>query len=155
MASVRLRTLSLVKILRRCDFTVVSLMKSAAPIFADALKQFFARCILEQISPRAHFDGAMDFVVGIEGGQHDDARGWIGAPDFLDCAHAIQHRHPQVEQRDVGPHFAPALDGFAAIVGFGDHRHVDLPPDDRGDAFEHGDVIVGDQDANPSRPRHV
>ena len=67
-------------------------------------------------------------------------------PDHL---HAFHHRHPQIEQGDVGTVTLVGGDGLDSVAGFRDDPQVGLLVDDVGDAGAEQRVIVHEQDAAP------
>ena len=71
-------------------------------------------------------------------------------PDGLDALH---HRHPQVEQDDVGAMPVERFDALESVGGLGDDLEVDLLVDDVGHAGAQQRVVVDDQHAGPRRLR--
>ena len=71
--------------------------------------------------------------------------------NFINGADAIQGRHAQVKQCDVGPVLLPEINRFTAIGGFAHYQHVSLPSDHCGQSLADRHMIVGDQNANSIR----
>ena len=57
-------------------------------------------------------------------------------------------RHGQVDERDIGTHFAETFHRFAAVLGERHHGHVGLKGQDHSKAIPHDRMVVHDQDAN-------
>ena len=65
--------------------------------------------------------------------------------DFRNGTHAVQHGHPQVEQRHVWTVVAPKLYGLAPVGAFGDDHHIGLHANNRRQSRSHRHVVVGNQ----------
>jgi hypothetical protein len=87
-------------------------------------------------------------LVEVERGHHHDPH---RVSDIRTCEPAchlqpVEHRHPDVDQDDVGPERQRPLHGGGAVGGLADHRHVGLGIQD--DAIGAADVglIVGHEE---------
>ena len=66
------------------------------------VEHFGVHHFLQQVAPHAGFERAIDVLIAVEAGQRNDlGRGKFG-PDLLHGRNAVELRHPQVHQRDVG-----------------------------------------------------
>src|SRR5258707_9364044 len=115
---------------------------------ADAVEQLLALRVLQDVALCAGLDRPGDVVVGIEGGQTDDARRRVHPADLADRGHAVHDGHPQIDQHYIGAAFLPQLDGLAAGRCLPGHAHVGLAPDDCGKSLPYRNVVVGDQNPN-------
>ena len=112
----------------------------------DAVDQVVGGDVLQDVRLRAGLQRARDVVVGIVGGEHDDARVRIALADLPHGFDAFHHGHAQVEQRDVRPMPLERLHGLASVLGFGDDVQIGLEVDDVGDAGSEQPVIVCHED---------
>src|SRR5262249_44737820 len=69
---------------------------------ADDCEEFLRRHALEQVAARSGLEGALNFDVAFEGGEHDDARFWKLAADGGDAVNAAFARETQVHQGYIG-----------------------------------------------------
>ena len=67
---------------------------------------------------------------------------------------AVQARHVEVHEHDVGLGVARALDGLLAVGGEADELHVGQRLDEPSEAVADDAVVVGDEDAD-HRGRHL
>ncbi len=75
---------------------------------------------------------------GVRRGRRQAARGFD----------AVQLRHGDVHDHDVGLQAFGQFHGFAAVAGLADDLHVGLRAQDHFEALAHHGVIVSEQDAN-------
>lgn len=105
--------------------------------------------ILEQVSPRASLQGALNLDVSRVGGEHDDA----GIGEFPENGdhgiQAIHFRHLQVHEGYVGMVLAKLLDRLTPIRSFANELHIRLTTDEPGDSFSQDRMVVDRQ--NPNR----
>ena len=90
--------------------------------------------------------GARDLVVGVVGREDDDAGAGIALADLPHQLDPFHHRHPQVDERDVGMVSLEGDDAVGAVAGLGDDFEIRLLVDDVGDARAQQRVIVHEQD---------
>ena len=108
--------------------------------------QFGAGRVLEQISGGPGLDRPDDVMVLVVGGEHDDADlRMLGgqAPDRRD---AVEHRHAQVHEDDVGTVPADQGQRLPAVGGLGDHLQVRLGVEHAAQAVTDHRMVVGDED---------
>ena len=67
---------------------------------------------------------------------------WLGGGD------AIELRHIQIEQRDIGPQLPRQLDRFATVFGFTGQLQIVFGQEHHAQAEAKDGMIVGDQHAN-------
>ena len=118
---------------------------------ANALKQFFAPHVLEEIRFCAGAHPPINILVAIIRREHDDARTRISSPDLIDGIHAVQARHSQIHQGDVRPMLFPKLRCLLSVAGFSHHVHVRFLPDDRDQAIADDSVVFRHQNADEIR----
>jgi hypothetical protein len=112
---------------------------------ADGLHQVVRRHVLEQEPARPGLHGGVDVLVEVEGRQRQHARRRRcpreQPPGGLD---AVESRHPDVHQDDVGPELDRQLDRRDAVTGLADDGHAGLLQD-QGEARPHQLLVVDDQ----------
>src|SRR4051812_49462547 len=101
---------------------------------ADGLQELVVEYIFREVRLDAGGQGAADVLVASVGGEGDHAGGGEFFADRgggLDAGHA---GHAEVEKGDVGAVLSIELDRLGTAGRLGDHGHVGLHVDDRGDA---------------------
>ena len=73
--------------------------------------------------------------------------GSLGGQDPPGGLEAVDHRHPDVHQHDVGARAAGGLDRLVAVPGLGHHVQVVLGVQDHPKPGADKGLVVGDQDA--------
>lgn len=97
---------------------------------ADDLDEFFGWHAFEDISAGSSFESALDFEIGGEGGEDDDAGFWefgTNGDSGFDAAHVWKAK---IHEGDVRRVDAKALNRFAAVGGFGNKGEIGLSLDD-------------------------
>ena len=133
---------------------------------ADGLDQLVVGAVLEQV---AHGPGlehpGHEALVGVHG-QGDDPAAQLLADDMARGVHAVQVVHGDVHDDDVGAQLLGQADGFAAVLGLGDHLQALFLLQQGAQAVAHDLVVVGDDDLHahgfsfrgpaprPGRQRH-
>jgi hypothetical protein len=95
-------------------------------------------------------DGLCDVLVGLEGGEDQDAgvgQGGVGA-DGGGGGEAVGVRHADVHEDDGGVVGAGEGDGLVPVGRFGDHRHVGGGVDEHSEGLAQECLVVGEQDAD-------
>jgi len=109
---------------------------SASPLTAsvDRLDQLVGWRALEEEPSGAGFEGAVDVVVGVEGGDDHDGDGIcdVGSGEKSGGFHAVQVRHPDIEQTHVGAQPASEGHSLASVGRRPDHVDVGLAGQDGG-----------------------
>jgi hypothetical protein len=110
------------------------------------------RC-LQQEAARPGAQRLIEVLVLVEGGQHHDAGVGALAGQRARCCDAVEVRHADVHQRDVGLRTAHQLDGLLAVGGVADHLEVALRLQDHAEPAAHDALVVcdGDPDAHSGR----
>src|SRR3990170_2092786 len=75
----------------------------------------------------AGFQDTEEVVLGLVDGEDEDADRRIDLGDPPRRREAIELRHPDVHEHDVGPHLDRAIDRLAPVRGLGDHVEATLP----------------------------
>jgi len=103
--------------------------------------------ILEEIAASAGIEGAHD--VGFVGmhAEHDDAGGGRLFKDGLSGLNAVEERHGDVHNNDVGRQRGRKGDGVAAVIGFADDFEIGLALEESAEAGAHDGMIVCEKDA--------
>ena len=102
----------------------------------------------KKIALGAGFQCAQDVAFIRMHAEHDDGDLRIGLGDLKGGFDAVEIGHADVHDDHVGLQGFCEGDGFAAVVGFADHREIGLLLDQETQAAAHELVIVGEEDAN-------
>src|SRR6266478_9270079 len=113
--------------------------------FADALKQFFTPHVLEEIRFRPSTQSAINVLIAIVRGKHDDAGIRISSPDLIDGIHAVHARYSQIHQRDVGAMLFPKFRRLLSVASVGHHVHIRFLFDDCDQSVAENGMIFSDQ----------
>ena len=83
------------------------------------------------------------------GGENEDFDGGGGAfLDALNGVHAVEERHGEVEDDDVGDEFVSEDNGLLAIGGFADDFDVRFGSEEGAEALPDDGVIIGDENSD-------
>src|SRR5699024_3286613 len=83
--------------------------------------------VLEEESAGTGAQGGEDVFVGVEGREHDDPRVVAGhREDRAGGVEAVEARHPNVHEDDVGGGAADEVDDGRSVLGAADDLHVRL-----------------------------
>ena len=115
---------------------------------ADGRDQLLAGHALQQVSARAGLQGAIDVLVAVVSGQHNEARLRRFHADALNNLYAAQPRKPQVDQRDGRLVLAKLRDRLHAIRGFAHHLKAIDHVEQRDQSLAHHVVVLDNQHAN-------
>jgi hypothetical protein len=116
----------------------------------DCVQQLAWARVLEQEAACARAQGAVDVLVGVEGGQHEHARA-LEVPIRADepgRLQAVEHGHADVHQHDVREHAPGEIDRFAPVGRLTGDLHPLLGVDEGGEAAADGGLVIGDEDAD-------
>ncbi len=102
--------------------------------------------LLDQKSARAGGSGFVDIGVVAVGGEHDDSGGGRGQDDLAGGFQAVEQRHGDVHEDDVGPHLGEHGHGFTTGFGFADDVHVRFEIEHAMETFADDRVIFGEED---------
>jgi hypothetical protein len=106
--------------------------------------QLVRRGVLEQETAGPGTEGFVNVLVGVERGEDQHPGTGAEGQHFPGRLQAVQHRHPDVEQRDRRPVPAYQLDGLRPVPGLGHHRDARLGVEDHPQAAADHPLIVGD-----------
>lgn len=82
------------------------------------------------------------------GGEHDDFGVGVGEDDLADGFQAVEQRHGDVHEDDVGPQFLELGDGFATGLGFANDFHVFLEIEHAMESFADDGVIFSKEESD-------
>jgi len=103
--------------------------------------------VLEDIAAGAGFNDLMHEFVGFVHGEDQDLRAGRSFMNAAGGVHAVEERHTDIENSDIGFEFGGFFDGITAIHGFG----ADMPAiagfEEGAQAGANDGVIIRDQDA--------
>ncbi len=112
---------------------------------ADGLQQIGLRAIFEQISLGAGRQGAdQEGLIAVHA-QHNDADVGIALDDLGGGIDAVQLRHGNIHDDDVGRELLGEANGFAAVASFADHFDGRVGLEQELKALADHAVIVGDE----------
>ena len=106
------------------------------------------RHALEQIGVRARVERAMDVLVAVVGGQHDETDGGADRADRPNGVHAARAGKPEVHEDDVDEPFLAERAGFLGRCSFAGDGHVGLQRDDGRQPEPDHRVVIDDEDPN-------
>ena len=112
---------------------------------ADCLDEVLGRRGLEQERGRTGGEGVKHVLVQLECGEDDDPR---AARDLASGFDAVETRHADVHQDDIGPFLADEVDRLLAVAGLAGDPHVGLRLHDHAKARAHQGLVVGDDDSD-------
>jgi hypothetical protein len=92
--------------------------------------------------------GALDF--GID----DDAQGWVRAAKLVGGLQAVEARHSEIEEHEIGLMLGDELDGIDAVASGADNFQTARKIQVVADGTESRRGIIGDQDADWIDARH-
>jgi hypothetical protein len=116
----------------------------------DRVQQFAWTGVLEQEAAGARSQRAVDVLVGVERGEHEDACALevpVGA-DEPRRLQPVEHGHADVHQHDVREHSPGEVHRFAAVRRLAGELHPLLRVDEGGEAAADGGLVIGDEDAD-------
>lgn len=97
---------------------------------------------LEQETAGTTVERGGDLLVGGESGEHEHAGARDGAGDFGDRGEAVEDRHDDVEQRDVGAVRDSQFDGLTPVGRLSDDLDLRIGGDSgAGQRFVVGEVV--------------
>ena len=104
---------------------------------ADRIDQLFRRSVFEHEPACTGAQRRMDIVVEVERGQHHHPGVGVAFADRAARLDAVQDRHPDIHQHDVGVRASSELDGRCPVgrladdcqVGLGLQDHAESDPD--------------------------
>ena len=112
---------------------------------ADGFDQILRRRGLEEERGGTGGECVEDVFVQLEGGEDHHAR---QACDLARGRDAVEARHADVHQDDVGALFADEVDRLLAVRRLARDLHVGLRLHDHAEACAHQRLVVGDDDAD-------
>ncbi len=115
---------------------------------ADGRDQLLRGHALQQIGPRPGLQRAIDILIAVVGGQHDEPRVRRLHANALDHVHAAHPRQPQVDQRDVRLVLAKLRDGLHAVRCLAHHLKALHHVQQRNQSLAHHVVVLDNQHAN-------
>ncbi len=121
---------------------------AAAMDVTNGVEQIFADAVLQQIAARPGLECAQGLGVAGVGGQHDDQGVGVEHTDAFDSLDAIDARHLNVHQGQVGAMAGEGLDGRQAVGDLVDDDHVRLSLDETDDPLSHDGMVICDEDAD-------
>src|SRR4051794_40020982 len=107
--------------------------------------------VLEQKAARASVQGVVHVVVLVERRQHQHPAVGLGT-DGAGGLDAVEVRHADVEEGDVGMVFAYGRQRLEPVRCLGDHLDVGLRLEDHREATADEFLVVGDDDADAHAP---
>src|SRR5271165_1739287 len=117
----------------------------------DRLDQLLSQETFQEVSPCAGFESAHNLDIASISGQHDDSCVRELAANCPHCIEAVQLRHLQVHERDVGNVFSELFDRLTPVGGFRDQLHIRLTGDECGNALAEEGVVVYGKYSNQAR----
>jgi hypothetical protein len=121
--------------------------RSAGGHDADRGHELLLGDILEQEAARPRAQRLVDVLVEVEGGEHEHARP-VGHRDAARGLDAVDARHADVHEHDVGQCLPRARDRLGAVARLADDLDVGLRAQDHAKARAHEALVVGEQDAD-------
>ena len=117
---------------------------------AHRFEERLGRSVLEQEPAGAGLERVVDVFVQVECRQDEDPRTGVagGGANLAGRGDAVEHRHPDVHQHDVGPVLLALLHRLFAVCCGCDDGDVALGLEQRGEACADGLLVVGDQGAD-------
>jgi hypothetical protein len=113
----------------------------------DRGEQDAVSVVLEDIAVRARLDDLLNEIIGLVHGEDENFRGgrrFADAPSSLD---AIEERHTDIEDGDVGLALGSFFDGVAAVGSFGAHFPSGVRLEESTQTSADHRVVIGDEDA--------
>ena len=123
----------------------------------NRLNQLFRCRAFEEKATGACLQSPVNVLVGVECGYHRDRYRvvdvWSG--ELAGGLDAIDVRHSNVEQANVGSQFPGKCDGFAPVGGLPDNIDIGLPVEDGCKTGPNDALVIGDDHTNrhDARPR--
>ena len=102
--------------------------------------------MLQQISTHTGLDQFADVFVFFVRREDEYLRLGTALHDLARGFDAVEKRHGDVQQHDVGSQFFRHLHGFASMFGFANHFNIALCFEEKPKAFPHHRVVVNQQD---------
>src|SRR5215469_14452943 len=113
------------------------------------LGELASRGVLEQEAAGAGAQRLVHVVVQVEGGQNQDpGRAVAGRRDLPGGLQAVEHRHADIHEDDVGAQLSDPGDGLLPVDGLADHLDVGLGVEQDGKARPHHALVVGHDHAD-------
>ena len=94
---------------------------------ADGVDHVCQQRVLEQVAPRAGFQGLPDVAVPVVRREREHVRGGKLGGDRANRGDAVHDRHTQVHEHDVRAPFAAQRHGPDAVLGLGHQLEIDGP----------------------------
>ena len=94
--------------------------------FADTFDDQFRCGLLEHDTRTAQLHGLYEFVLVFRSREDNDARSLVGLLQRLQRREAVQVRHAQIEQQNVGIEFLDFVQDLATVGCFADNLEVFL-----------------------------
>ncbi len=116
--------------------------------FADGRQKVSRRAILQQIAPGAILQRPKDALVAIVGGEYQNASIREVGSNCTDRCDAVQFRHGQVHQDDIGLQLPEPGDAFMTVPGMTSDSHVLLELQNGCQAVANDVMVFGDQNAD-------
>ena len=113
----------------------------------DGLPQAHRFDWLQQIVDGVHLEGANRILV-VRGDERDERK--LVTTDEPHDAKAVDFRHLQIEQREIGREPLDELDAFGSVDGLPDDFHIVVAVQQRNEKSPRGAFVVGDDDAKPA-----
>ena len=107
--------------------------------------------VLEQVARGARAHGGQHLVLVEEARQDDDARRGRELAQALDRADAVEPRHDEVHEHDVGLERRDRRERRLAVGRLADDLDVVLQLEERAQALAHDGVVVDDEDGDHAR----
>ena len=115
----------------------------------DRGDELLGRRVLQEVAAGAGAQGGVHVLVEIERGEHEHLGVAVVArrdqPSGLD---AVQDRHPDVHEHDVGTGPLAELDAEPTVLGITDDFDVGLRVEDHAEAVAHQRLVVDDRDSD-------
>ena len=118
---------------------------------AHGVAQPVGRGVLEEEAARAGLQCARDELVVVVAGDDQDPRLAARGQDQLRRLDAVEHRHREVHQHDVGVVLERDFDALGAVPGLAGHLEVGLGVEQLAHAAAHEHVVVDEDDPCPGR----